>query len=175
MKPSYRDHYFKLVSDQVENVSLPGKGNPGAQEEEVVKSRKPGNLLDIGEQSVGLGVEDSGVNVFEDGTILEDEGTDGKGQHSLNEADNFSASLEEVATNCDDDEEEEEEGEVEEEYTEDGTTTHLIEKEHDGIENESLLLAEKIDEGERGEHREDPLDMEVCHETNYDYFYSDDD
>ena len=161
MKPSYRDHYFKLVSDQVENVSLPGKGNTGAQEEEVVKSRKPGNLLDIGEQSVGLGVEESGVNVFEDGTILEDEGTDGKGQHSLNEADNFSASLEEVATNCDDDEEEEEEGEVEEEYTEDGTTTHLIEREHDGIENESLLLAEKIDEGETGEHREDPLDMEV--------------
>ena len=160
MKPSYRDHYFKLVSDQVENVSLPGKGNPGAQEEEVVKSRKPGNLLDIGEQSVGLGVEDSGVNVFEDGTILEDEETNGTGQPSHNDADN-SISLEEVATNCDDDEEEEEEGEVEEEYTEDGTTTHLIEREHDGIENESLLLAEKIDEGETGEHREDPLDMEV--------------
>ena len=160
MKPSYRDHYFKLVSDQVENVSLPGKGNPGAQEEEVVKSRKPGNLLDIGEQSVGLGVQDSGINVFEDGTILEDEETNGTGQPSHNDADN-SISLEEVATNCDDDEEEEEEGEVEEEYTEDGTTTHLIEKEHDGIENESLLLAEKIDEGETGEHREDPLDMEV--------------
>ena len=149
MKPSYRDHYFKLVSEQVENVSPPGKENPGA-----------GNLLDIGEQSVGLGVEDSGVNVFEDGTILEDEGMDGTGQHSLN--DNSSVSLEEVATNCDDDdEEEEEEGEVEEEYTEDVTTTHLIEREHAGIENESLLLAEKIEEGETGEHREDPLDMEV--------------
>ena len=159
MKPSYRDHYFKLVSDQVENVSLPGKGNPGAQEEEVVKSRKPGNLLDIGEQSVGLGVEDSGVNVFEDGTILEDEERDGTGQPSQNDADN-SISLEEVATNCDDDEEEEE-GEVGEGYTENVTTTHLIEREHAGIENESLLLAEKIDEGETGEHREDPLDMEV--------------
>ena len=159
MKPSYRDHYFKLVSDKVENVSPPGKENPGAQEEEVVKSRKPGNLLDIGDQSVGLGVEDSGVNVFEDGTILEDEETDGTGQHSLN--DNSSVSLEEVATNCDDDEEEEEEGEVEEEYTEDVTTTHLIEREHAGNEKESLLLAEKIDERERGEHREDPLDMEV--------------
>ena len=161
MKPSYRDHYFKLVSEQVENVSPPGKENPGAQEEEVVKSRKPGNLLDTSEQGVGLGVEDSGVNVFEDGTILEDEETDGTGQHSLNEADNSSVSLEEVATNCDDDEEEEEEGEVEEEYTEDMTTTHLIEREHAGIENESLLLAEKIEEGETGEHREDPLDMEV--------------
>ena len=161
MKPSYRDHYFKLVSEQAENVSPPGKGNPGAQEEEVVKSRKPGNLLDIGEQSVGLGVEDSGVNVFEDGTILEDEEMDGTGQHSLNEADNSSVSLEEVATNCDDVEEEEEEGQVEEEYTEDVTTTHLIEREHAGIENESLLLAEKIEEGETGEHREDPLDMEV--------------
>ena len=160
MKPSYRDHYFKLVSDQVENVSLPGKGNTGAQEEEVVKSRKPGNLLDIGEQSVGLGVEDSGVNVFEDGTILEDEETNGTGQPSHNDADN-SISLEEVATNCDDDEEEEEEGEVGEGYTENVTTTHLIEREHAGIENESLLLAEKIDEGETGEHREDPLDMEV--------------
>ena len=161
MKPSYRDHYFKLVSEQVENVSPPGKENPGAQEEEVVKSRKPGNLLDIGEQSVGLGVEDSGVNVFEDGTILEDEGMDGTGQHSLNEADNSSVSLEEVATNCDDDEEEEEEGQVEEEYTEDVTTTHLIEREHAGNEKESLLLAEKFGEGETGEHREDPLDMEV--------------
>ena len=141
-------------------MSLPGKGNPGAQEEEVVKSRKPGNLLDIGEQSVGLGVEDSGVNVFEDGTILEDEETNGTGQPSHNDADN-SISLEEVATNCDDDEEEEEEGEVGEGYTENVTTTHLIEREHAGIENESLLLAEKIDEGETGEHREDPLDMEV--------------
>ena len=159
MKPSYRDHYFKLVSEQVENVSPPGKENPGAQEEEVVKSRKPGNLLDIGDQSVGLGVEDSGVNVFEDGTILEDEEMDGTGQHSLN--DNSSVSLEEVATNCDDDEEEEEEGQVEEEYTEDVTTTHLIERELAGFENESLLLAEKIEEGETGEHREDPLDMEV--------------
>ena len=159
MKPSYRDHYFKLVSDQLENASPPGKENPGAQEKEVVKTRKPGNLLDIGEQSVGLGVEDSGVNVFEDGTILEDEETDGRGQHSLN--DNSSVSLEEVATNCDDDDEKEEEGEVEEEYTEDVTTTHLIEREHAGNEKESLLLAEKIDEGERGEHREDPLDMEV--------------
>ena len=71
MKPSYRKHYFKL-----------------ADERNCTKSLEAGEVFTSGsKKSNDIGSESCSVNVFEDGTILEDENGGTTGRSPRNDAD----------------------------------------------------------------------------------------
>ena len=167
MKPSYRKHYFKL-----------------ADERNCTKSLEAGEVFTSGsKKSNDIGSESCSVNVFEDGTILEDAHhgeIDVHGQaagQSIHPS--FSLDQQAMAGGMVEEEEDEhvEEGGKEEndDEEEEGETEHLKKKEKGDEEEDLTILAkEEIikEEGEEVAERQDidPLDMEVSDETEEDLF-----
>ena len=116
MKPSYRKHYFKL-----------------ADERNCTKSLEAGEVFTSGsKKSNDIGSESCSVNVFEDGTILEDENGETAGRSPRNDAD-LSHPLDEAVFG-----EEEETDEVVE-FVEEGG------KEENYYEEEELVVKRRAD------------------------------
>ena len=172
MKPSYREHYFNLAAEQNRTKILAAEQNCTkilASEQNHTKAADVNSAREksSSEESYDIGSEDCGVNVFEDGTILED-------RHD-GDADSDAADqplpLVEALTS-------EEEGGQEENDEEDenmgGGRTDILEggektdKEEDLVERAMLTKEEGEDvnkEEDLEEDAMDPLDMEVSDET----------
>ena len=78
MKPSYRKHYFKLADERNCTKSL---------EAGEVFTKAGGDNFSGSKKSNDIGSESCSVNVFEDGTILEDENGGTTGRSPRNDAD----------------------------------------------------------------------------------------
>lgn len=170
MKPSYREHYVNLAVEQNRTKSL-------ASEQLITKAaadnRAPGKFSgESAEEINDIGSEECGVNVFEDGTILEDVHGEAAGQSS-SKAIHPSFPLDQQAITGEEEEEEDhvEEGGKEEnddEEEEGMGETEVLEKEEEALVGETILAKEEIiKEEEDGQERQDtdPLDMEVSDET----------
>ena len=189
MKPSYREHYFNLAAEQNRTKILASERNHTKATDD---NSAPEKLSDgAAKESNDIGSEECGVNVFEDGTILEDGHREAGGLSSsyaaeqpfpLVEARTGEEEVHEVEVEDKEVEEEVEhgdEGGQEENYEEDKgdesegeRRTDLLEKEkkndkeEDLVERAMLTKKEDVKEEEDLERQaRDPLDMEVSDET----------
>ena len=188
MKPSYREHYFNLAAEQNRTKILASERNRTKPADD---NSTPEKLSDgAAEESNDIGSEECDVNVFEDGTILED-GHGEAGRLSSSYAAEQPFSLIEARSEEEVEEVEVEDKEVEEEVehadeggkeendeedkgdeSEGEKRTDLLEKEkkidqeEDSVERAILTKEEDVKEEEDLERQaRDPLDMEVSDET----------
>ena len=180
MKPSYREHYVNLAVEQNRTKSLASEQlftKSLASEQNHTKSLAsqqlftkgaaagdnnpvPGTMS--GEESNDIGSEDCGVNVFEDGTILEDFPGEASSNvlgeavgQSSSDASHSSFPLDQQAmTGGEEDEEADEVEEVEEEveHVEEGGK-----EENDDEEEEGLGETELLGKDEKGEEEQEGL------------------
>ena len=169
MKPSYREHYVNLAveqnrtkslaSEQYRTKSLASEQNHSkslASQQLFTKGAAAPGILS-GEESNDIGSEDCGVNVFEDGTILEDFPGEASSNvtgeavgQSSSDASHSSFPLDQQAmTGGEEDEEADEVEEVEEkvEHVEEGGKEENDDEEEEGLGETELLGKDEKEQG----------------------------